>query len=87
MFEQFFNNYDSSYVECYHAAWSTYEEYGWIFVFKKENKYYSIRDGHCVYVPGSGDDLLDFKESLDGPLSEDEIWDIITEWNDVEKEW
>lgn len=76
-YDDYFSGYDSSLRCVYDASWQTEEEHGWIFIFKKDNKYYSIEGGYCVmqefpYEYNWKDDHV--------LISEDEALDLIDEW-------
>lgn len=80
--EDYFCGYDDSYTYIFYSSWESYEENGWIFIFEKEGKYYSIEGGYCVmqvypYKTTWGKDLS-------GPMSEDEALKLMIEWEEIE---
>lgn len=83
-FESYFENYDPSYQLAYQASWQSWEEDGWIFIFQKGTEYFSIEGGYCVMVEDHS--LQDFKIGLEGPLTEDQILEIMIQWDDIEDE-
>lgn len=82
-FEDYFENFDPTYNLFFHAAWSDYEEDGWIFIFEKDSKFFSIEGGHCIMVK---DTTPDFATDLT-PLTEDEVLEIMTEWQENEEDF
>jgi hypothetical protein len=65
----------------YQAQWSTYEEYGALTIYLREDgSRYGIREGSCVFLSPS--------QYRDGPeeLTEDQAIELILEWDAVEEE-
>lgn len=76
-YDDYFSGYDSSFMCVFHDSWQTEEESGWIFIFKKENKYHSIEGGYCVMQE------LPYKYNWENDLvliSEDDVFELMDEW-------
>lgn len=72
-------NYDPSYNIVFEASWCDWEEYGWIYIFEKDGKYYALEGGHCVMCESydtTWDDLY--------LVSEDEALELMFRWAEHE---
>lgn len=81
MYETYFNNYDPSYNLFFKGQWYSYEEYGWIMVFEKDNRFYYIEGGYCVFSD-CNHILPDFKDKEE--IAEDYVLDILDGWKEDE---
>lgn len=72
--------YDPSYIPIFHSSWSDWEEGGFVYIFEKDNKFYTIEGGHCVMVEDNSTvwdrDLCE--------ISEDDAIQVMIEWEEKE---
>ena len=81
-YNDYFSGYDNSFEFVYHSSWSSYEEHGWIFIFEKNKKYYSIEGGYCVFQ--------EFAENYNWnkdlmQITADESLNLMIEWDKNEQ--
>lgn len=81
-YNDYFNGYDPSYELVFHSAWSSYEEHGWIFIFQKDKKFFSIEGGYCV-MSEEGYKEANWSELVE--ISQEEALNLMLEWSDNEE--
>jgi len=80
MFEEYFTGYDPSYNLIFQAEWSSWEEHGFVFLFEKDNRYFSIeadQNAMNCHLELSWDQNL-------CELDESEAIDLMIEWESLE---
>lgn len=75
------SGYDPDFEIVHHASWSTYEEYGWIFILRKDNQLYALEYQYSVM---SDDNSVRWDPY---PITEDQALELILEWEGIISEW
>lgn len=68
--------YDPGFVPVWHAAWSDYEECGWIYVLERDGRYFVQEGGYSVMA----DDNTPCWHPYE--VSDGRLWEILVDWEE-----
>jgi hypothetical protein len=70
--------YDTDYMPIWHAEWSDYEEWGWIYILEKDGRFYEQTGGYSVM---SSDNTPYWAPR---EITYEEMCEILDEWHEIE---